>query len=296
MLRFWKRKIKPADSFLSFIRPKYILYALGLVCLLLMFLSLRLPSFLMPLRNAVSFVAVPMQKGINRVGSAMSDRISLFAEVKALQEENAALKERMEELESLNSQLALEKYELDELRALYRLDAKYPDYKKVAAHVIAREGNGWYSVFTLDKGSNDGIEENMNVISGNGLVGIVTSVRSNSSTVRTIIDDSSGVSGMNLRSGDTCIINGDLSLMTTKGLINVSMISVDSDIRENEEIVTSYISDRYLSGILIGYIKDITMDAGNLSKNAYLIPAVDFEHISEVLIITTLKESYDLGE
>jgi rod shape-determining protein MreC len=55
--------------------------------------------------------------------------------------------------------------------------------------------------------------------------------------------------------------------------------------------VTSNISDKYLPGILIGYTKDVTLDANNLTQSGYLVPAVDFEHLQEVLIITDLKDS-----
>jgi hypothetical protein len=63
--------------------------------------------------------------------------------------------------------------------------------------------------------------------------------------------------------------------------------------KEDSEIVTSHISDKYLQGILVGYIQDIKVDSSNMTKTAYLIPAVDFERLDEVLIVTELKEAYD---
>ena len=58
-----------------------------------------------------------------------------------------------------------------------------------------------------------------------------------------------------------------------------------------DKIVTSNISDKYLPGILIGYITEINIDANNLSKSGYLKPVVDFEHLSEVLVIMQQKQS-----
>ena len=66
--------------------------------------------------------------------------------------------------------------ELSSLRELYKLDQGYRQYNKVAARVVSRDDNNWYNMFTIDKGSDDGIQKNMNVIAGNGLVGIVTEV------------------------------------------------------------------------------------------------------------------------
>ena len=60
-------------------------------------------------------------------------------------------------------------------------------------------------------------------------------------------------------------------------------------IRDSDKIVTSNISDKYLQGILIGYAKDVTADSNNLTQSGYLVPAVDFNNLQEVLIITEMK-------
>ena len=237
-----------------------------------------------------------MQSGINVVGRSISDRMDILDNIEELQAENAKLKSEIELLRQQAQIVASEKYELDAMRELFDLDSKYPDYEKVAARIIARESNGWYSVFTIDKGYEDGISVNMNVIAGNGLVGIVTGVRKNSATIRSIIDDTSNVSGMILRTSDTCIVSGDLNLMTTDGKIEISMIPLTSTVKEGEEVVTSHISDKYQQGILIGYISEIKEDSSGMTKTAYLTPVVDFEHLDEVLIITKLKESFELEE
>jgi len=258
--------------------------------------SYRFPNLVQPVRDGLDSFVTPMQKGINVVGHSVSERITALKNLKDIQAENQALKAQIEDLTAKTQMITQEKYELDGLRELYQLDVKYPDYHKVAARIIARESNGWYNVFTIDKGQEDGIEVNMNVMAGNGLVGIVTSVRKNSSTVRAIIDDNSKVSGMFLKSSDTCIVSGDLNAMMTEGRIKVTMIPLDADIDESDEIVTSHISDKFQQGILIGYVSDIRVDSGNMTKTAYLTPVVDFEHLDEVLIITEIKESFELEE
>ena len=85
-------------------------------------------------------------------------------------------------------------------------------------------------------------------------------------------------------------------MMMTDGKIVISMIPLHSNVRENEEVVTSHISDKYQQGILIGYISEIRIDSSNMTKTAYLTPVVDFEHLDEVLIITKLKESFEIDE
>mgnify|MGYP000367500868 CR=1 FL=1 len=90
-------------------------------------------------------------------------------------------------------------------------------YKKIAARVIAKDSGNWFQVFRIDKGADDGIQEDMNVMAGGGLVGIVTDVGANYATVRAIIDDDSNVSGMSLRTGDTCNVSGNLTLTRMDG-------------------------------------------------------------------------------
>ncbi len=278
------------------ILPKHIFFLLFFVTVAIVFVSYRFPNLIQPVRNGIESFIIPMQKGINVVGRSVSEKFDMFENLKNLQEENKALKAKVEALTQQTQIISQEKYELNGLRELYDLDQKYPSYQKVAARIIARESNGWYNVFTIDKGSEDGIKENMNVMAGNGLVGIVVSVRKNSATVRSIIDDSSKVSGMFLKSSDTCIVSGDLNSMMSDGRIKVSMIPLNADINESDEIVTSHISDKFQQGILIGYVTNIKIDSSNMTKTAYLTPVVDFEHLDEVLIITELKESFELEE
>lgn len=278
------------------ILPKHVFFLLLFITVAIVFVSYRFPQLVLPVRNGLETIIIPMQKGINVVGRSISDKFEALGNLKNLQAENEELKARIEALTEANQQISQEKYELNQLQELYELDQKYPHYKKVAARIIARESNGWYNIFTIDKGSEDGIKVDMNVMAGNGLVGIVTSVRKNSATVRSIIDDSSKVSGMFIKTSDTCIVSGDLNSMISDGRIKVSMIPLDADINERDEIVTSHISDKYLQGILIGYVTEVRIDSSNMIKTAYLTPVVDFEHLEDVLIITQLKESFELAD
>lgn len=273
--------------------PKYLWIFCIILCVVLMFVSYRFPERFSGVKTAVGNVISPMQRGINSVGKSISDRLQAFRDVKKLRAENEKLKSQIEDLTSTNQQLTQDKYELDGLRRLYELDAKYTDYDKVAARIIASDTNNWFYNFVVDKGSQDGISVGMNVLAGNGLVGIVSETGKNWSRIRSIIDDNCNVSGMSIETQDTCIVSGDLKMMKEQDVIRVEMISLDAKIKENSEIVTSHISDKYLQGILIGYIQDIEVDSSNMTKNATLIPAVDFERLDEVLIITELKEAYD---
>lgn len=268
---------------------KHILLILSIICVLLMGLSLITENVSGPLRTVANYTIVPMQKGINTIGLWMSDFTRNFETMKELRAENEELQAQVDELTMKNSLLQQDKHELERLRELYALDELYADYEKVGARVTANDSGNWFHSFIIDKGSKDGIAVDMNVISGNGLVGIVTEVGPNWSRVRSIIDDASSVSALVLSTSDTCIVNGDLTLMQD-GRIRFEMLPNNgTEIEEGEQVVTSHISNKYLQGILIGYISEIHVDSNNLTRSGYIIPKADFEHLREVLVITTTK-------
>lgn len=272
------------------IEPKYILTACIILCLIAIFVSFRYSEALRPVKTSIGNVMAPMQKGINSIGGHISDLVDDFRSLQSLQVENVKLEEELSNISYENKILQQDKYELENLRKLYQLDEKYASYPKVAARVISKDTNNWYNSFLIDKGTEDGLAVDMNVLAGNGLVGVITETGKNHSRIRSIIDDSSNVSGMFLKTSDTCIVTGDLKLID-QGMINVSLISKEAKIEDGYEIVTSNLSDKYLQGILIGYINEITVDANNMTKSGYLTPAVDFDRLDTVLIITELKEN-----
>lgn len=269
---------------------KHILLILSVVCVLLMGLSLITDKVSGPLRAVANYTIVPMQKGINTIGLWMSDFSHNFETIQELRSKNEALQAELDELTVKNNLLQQDKHELERLRELYALDELYANYKKVGARVTMNDSGNWFHSFVIDKGSKDSIKVDMNVMAGKGLVGIVTEVGPHWARVRSIIDDASNVSALVLSTSDTCVVNGDLTLMQD-GRIRFEMLANNgTEIKEGEQVVTSHISSKYLQGILIGYISEIHVDSNNLTRSGYITPVVDFEHLREVLVITTTKE------
>lgn len=269
-------------------RSKYVLIALTVICVLLIGLTSIHDEWLTPLRTGVGYFLIPVQSGVNKVGSAIYDEIMDYTKLKEALEENKEMKDIITQLTEENTRLQAEEFELRRLRQLYELDQEYGQYEKIGARVIAKDSSNWFQVFRIDKGSNDGIAVDMNVVAGGGLVGIVTDVGANYATVRSIIDDSSRVSAMATQSGDSCIVAGDLTLYK-EGRLRITKVLKESDLKDGDKIVTSNISSVFLPGILVGYAADITNDANNVTKSGYLIPAAEFDSLQEVLVITQLK-------
>lgn len=277
------------------IPPKYILLILTMVCLLLIGASVAFEEVLTPLRFITGVTITPMQKGINAVGNWVTDKIDMLADIRDLQAENEELRAQLDAYQSENKMIMSDTNELNDLRKLYELDSRYPDYEKVAVNVISKDSGNWFDTFILDKGSNAGIQVGCNVMAGNGLVGIVTEVGPNYSKVRAIIDDNSNVSAMFLTNSSLCNVIGDEKYMDD-GYIRVEHIDKDLDVSEGDELVTSNISDKFLPGITIGYVQKLTLDSNNLTMSADLVPAVDFDNIQTVLVVLELKQSKEGNE
>lgn len=269
---------------------KYLLFILTVICVALILLTFN-TNFLKGTSGTVlGYMFVPFQKGITTVSTYLNDRAQELERVRELLAENEALKQQVNELTIENTTLQQDRYELTNLRELYALDAQYADYDKVGARIIAKDSGNWFHSFVIDKGAEDGITLDMNVIAGQGLVGRVVDVHDSWSKVTSIIADTSNVSGEVLATEDKLVVSGDLELYSQGDIRFAQLVDSDHAVKEGDKIVTSDISEKFLPGILIGYVSTISQDANNLTKSGTLTPAVDFEHLSEVLVILETKQ------
>lgn len=273
------------------IPAKYVLPGLTVVCIAAMYISFALNLGGGPLNALAGTIFGPMQRGINSIGSWMSDQADNLKSMHEVMDENEILRQQVAELTQEVNSMKLDQNELESLRQLLDLDKQYSDYEKTGARVIGKDPGNWFHTFLIDKGSEDGIEVDMNVLAGSGLVGIVIEVGPHYAKVRAIIDDRSSVYGMVLSTSDNCIVNGDLVSMTEDQVITFSNLNdKDNQVQPGDQIVTSNVSDKYLPGILIGYISSISEDSNHLTKSGTITPVVDFEHLQQVLVILDKKD------
>ena len=281
-IEYMKSKIK------RIITPRKILVAVICLCACLIALSYVTDKLASPLREGVSQIIIPLQRGMNGIGIGAVERSEKKRNIEELQAQNEELQTKIAELEEENKSLKDDTKDLADLRTLYETDKLYESYEKTGATIIGASSQNWNTSFTIDKGSKHGIQTDMNVIADEGLVGIVSEVHGNYSIVTTIIGDNSYVSAMDEASGDICSVRGDLSLMDT-GFIHVERFKEEAEVNEGDRIVTSNIATKYLPGLLVGYARDVSPDGNALTKSGKVLPAVDFDHLQKVLIIKQLK-------
>ena len=272
------------------LKTKHLITMMTILCIGLIVFSLSSRFSFAPVRSALGYIVVPFQNGINQVGTWMNDQKKGFQSMKSLAEENEKLKEQVDELKVKNSNLVQDQEEAERLRALYNLDQEYSEYEKIGAQVIGKDAGNWYSTFIINRGNEDGVETDMNVIADGGLVGIVTGTGAHWATVRSIIDDSSNVSASVTSISQNCMVTGDLEMMDEGKIRFIQLTDKENQVQEGDKVVTSSVSNKFLKGILIGYISGVQDDSNNLTKNGTIIPAVDFSDIQEVLVIKQLKQ------
>ena len=243
-----------------------------------------------PFQEAAGAIVVPFEKSITTIGVWLTDLNRAFKDKRDLVDANKELQNTVDTLTEQNNILIQNQSELTRLQELYKLDEEYSDYPKIAARIISKDPGNWYDTFMINKGTNDGIHVDNNVIAGKGLVGIVTEVGPSWATVRSIIDDSSNVSAMAVSTSDNCVVTGDLELIDEGKLSFEQLYDQDNKVTVGERIVTSNISEKYVEGLFIGYVSEIQQDPNNLTKTGTIVTPVDFGHLKDVFVITVNKQ------
>lgn len=264
---------------------KAMLITVTIACLITVIITLRYrgnPTFL---ENMLGYVITPVQGAFTGIGKFFEDKLIFFSNISELQEENEKLKAEVETLRFETNRLSQVEKEIEKLSKLLEIDNKYADLPKVGAEIIAFDGGNWYDNFTINKGTNDGLDKNMAVIAEGGLVGRIVESGANYSKVVLLVDDASSVSAKSTRTEDIGYVRGDMQL-TEKGFCRMDYINITAQIMEGDEIVTSQLSDIYPPGIVIGYVKEVKTDTNRLTKYAIIQPLVDFKHLQTVLVIT----------
>ena len=290
------KNLKKKFRFRIHLKSKHLLAIMTFFCVSAIVATLASGVTSAPLKEAAGLIIVPFEKSIASIGQWMTDVQDSFREKEDLIQQNEELQTTVDTLTEQNNVLLQDQAELARLEQLYELDEEYTDYPKVAARIISKDPGNWYDTFMINRGSNDGIRVDNNVIAGKGLVGIVTEVGSNWATVRSIIDDSSNVSAMTVSTDGICVVEGDLELIDEGKLRFSQLYDREDKVSVGERIVTSNISDKYVEGLFIGYVSEIELDTNNLTKTGTLVTPVDFQHLKDVFVITTNKQDAVQGK
>ncbi len=269
-----------------FLKNKYIIVLLIVTILIFIIMAISSGddsknSFI---GDAVNTVVYPMQKIVSNISRSITKTFVFVSEIRTLKQKNDILYNEVYKLSEENRQLQQFKIENDRLREMVGLKDRMTDYKLSGAQIVAKHPGNWFDIFTIDKGTNEGIKNKSAVITNKGLVGYVYDIGTNYARVMSIIDSDSSVSAVIARTRDSAIVKGDLALQN-QGLCIMSYISPDADIVIGDNVETAGLGGIYPKGLYIGKIKDIRKDTHGISYYAIVEPAVDFKRLEEVFVI-----------
>ncbi len=238
--------------------------------------------------KCINTVFLPIQQVIKWPFNKMENSIDFFVDMKNLAEENERLNKENIELKERVRQLEIDGIENSQLRDMLNLTKKYETSNAIVAEVISMDSSIWFDVFTINKGEKDGIKNNMTVLTPQGLVGKVTQTFSTTAQVTSILDVNNAVSARLTKTGDLITTKGDMNLVD-KRLLKLKYVTSDVNLAEGDVVETSGMGGIYPKGIFIGTISKVEQDNKTMKTYAVLEPGVDFNKISEVLVISNME-------
>ena len=244
------------------------------------------------MRGAVVSLLSPLERVMTKVTDAAEGFKEYFTEYDRLKAENEELKARLEELED-------QRYRIDEIEAMNNwlydyldLAREHTDYDLAVAKVVGREAGNYMSVFTLDVGTENGIEKDMPVVTAEGIVGYVNEVGPYWSKVLTILESASSVGAKLERTGELGLLEGDFN-MRTDGLCRLTYLSADSKVEAGDRVLSSGLGSIYPSGLVIGIVERVETDEFSRTVTAYVKPSADLENLSRVMVIRSYETVRD---
>ncbi|MCX5666132.1 MAG: rod shape-determining protein MreC [Candidatus Omnitrophica bacterium] len=226
-------------------------------------------------RINITDTSTPILKGL-RSFFGMLERVTPFA---AVREENSILHDRVDLLTRMAEETLAINDENARLRSLLDFRKLIP-YTSIPAQVIGRDPSNWSNSLIIDKGSSSGIKTNMAVISTRGLVGRIVETGKISSKALLITDPNLRVGILIRRNRQGGILTG-----TPGGRCKIIYISLDSDVKPGDKVMTAGFGSVFPKGILIGEIEKVGREEGRLYKYAILKPSQDLSRLEEVLCI-----------
>ena len=243
----------------------------------------------------VGSVFSPVQRALYSATEAIGDFFERMFAGSDLQTENLELKARVAELEGQLADFNEIKAENERLSALLNFNTGTQELQHVTARVIGSNAPGhWFNIFIIDAGLAQGIKVNMPVVNGAGLVGRVVDVGAGWARVMSIIDTSSGVSGIVERTRDYGILSGLAGSGDEDEQLEMGNLPLDADLMPGDKVITSGLAGIFPKGIAIGEVTEVRPSRDGMRNQAVVTPMVDFAHLEEVMIITT--ELVDIEE
>ena len=265
-------------------RSRSTLVLLVLVSITVITLDFRGGDLIGTLRNGAADALTPVRGAAQAVIEPVGDAFSGLTRAGALEDENDVLRARIEELEGDALRAADAEAELDQLLALQGL-GRFTDLPTVAGRVIGAPVSNFEQTIQLDVGADDGVAEDMPVVTGAGLVGRVVDVSQTRAVVRLVTDPASSVGARLLSSGDLGVAEG----AGPGRPLDLGLVDPATPVERRELVVTSGVDDSFFpGGIPLGLVEQVSSVEGELEQEVAVEPVADLTGLRFVEVLRTV--------
>ncbi|MBR5001858.1 MAG: rod shape-determining protein MreC [Firmicutes bacterium] len=231
-------------------------------------------------------IVTSIQEPISNLTTNVSNGFRNLFSLRSIASENEALREEVAELKQ---ELILQQFseqELEELRQLSQV-LNYTSVQNsrsyVTGDVIAMDSSNWFNIFTINVGTEQGVQKDAMVINGDGLVGRVYEAGKDWAKVISVIDETNNVSFQVFRDSSESY----LGVLTGDGMggLRGYMLDNDASVIEGDTVLTSGIGI-YPQGVVIGRISEVVVNTDSLLKEIILETSVDFKNVQKVMVLS----------
>ena len=235
--------------------------------------------------TVVQTVLTPFKAAFNALTKQAEQYYSYMFRYEALAAENEQLKADIAQMEDVARQADATARENERLRALLDFKTTHEDYVLVDSYIIGWSSSDFSNTFTINRGTDAGIDINMVAITANGeVVGLVTEAGPNYAVVKTVLDSTLEISATIASSGYNGMVSGGY-INGQETLLQMNYLPSSSIIRNKDQVVTSG-STVYPRGLILGHVVDAGFEETGVAKYALLQAAADISSLEQVFILT----------
>lgn len=238
-------------------------------------------GFIDTIRDGATDALAPVRELAGDVFSPVSDAVNGITGYDELERENAQLQERIDQLEGQALQGEASRLELEAALDLLEIDF-VGDIERVSARVVGSPVSNFAQTIELDKGSDEGIDVDMAVVSAEGLVGRVVQVSRKRARVQLITDPASSVGIRFTRSDEIAIVEGE----GADRRLSVGFVEIGVELRRRELALTSGLNGSvFPPGIPVGRVAEASSQPGELQQDVSMTPVADLDHLRFVSVL-----------
>ncbi len=283
------------SNFFKSTKCKVILFILALLVGVMIY-AVSQGGYTLSSISAFQKIAEPFQKASNGISENVEHVLDMYSNAQSYYDENMKLKAELARLHAQLADYEDTKEELAELKEFMCIKEEYPDFTLTTPFdVVAYLANDPYAGFTIDGGTKDGIALYDPVVTEQGMVGIITEVGEEISTVSTILSPDVFIAANCVTAGESGVITGGVAL-SRDGLCKLDFLVKETRIHKDEVILTSGENGYFPKGYVIGFVQETGMDATGLSAYAVVKPAVDMFNLTKVVVITDFSGKEERNE